>query len=666
MVNFTIDGKNVEVPIGTTVLEAAKGIEIQIPTLCNLTHLEPYGGCRLCVVEVEGVHSLQTSCTLQVRENMVIRTDTEKVRAARKFILTMLFSDRNHLCPYCVVGSGDCELQKAAYQSGMTHWPLQPFWKPMEIDASHQYFIRDPNRCIMCRRCVRSCGDLVGNYTLGVKGRGADAQIIADLGSPLGESSCISCGTCVQVCPTGSIFDRWSAYRGQLDDLKETRTICIGCSLGCGIQVLTSDNHLIRIEGDWEAPVNKGLICKIGRFLQLDDQRERILSPLVRKDGELVSETWDKALEMVAERLKPLIGNKENEVDGIAAMVSTRLPIEAINFFKEIFSENSGSSMVTTTEEGKFISSQSELPISLGKPLDERIDIINDADCVILINSDLKNDHEVISFFIKRNVSKGQKLIVIDQIKNPLADIAAHELYPANGSISDVLKCLLAAMAELGLAKSNLEDQPKEFLEHTSVHVGIETENFYDIAKTISAAENPIIIFKEETGKDQYSDTLIEFSLKSRILQENGKGLISIKGQASSLAAAQFKLDKPFQIDGHQVVYIALGDEEQPQDIVKKLEGVPFLIVQASHYSKLTSMADIILPVETWAEQEGHFLNMEGRLQKSNKSLSAPEMVWPNEGVFRALAAHLGIGSKCRGNWRENLDQGTSTKVFTT
>jgi predicted molibdopterin-dependent oxidoreductase YjgC len=131
------------------------------------------------------------------------------------------------------------------------------------------------------------------------------------------------------------------------------------------------------------------------------------------------------------------------------------------------------------------------------------------------------------------------------------------------------------------------------------------------------------------------------------------------------LAAAQLHLDKPFHIDGHQVVYIALGDEEPTPNLSEELEDVPFLIVQASHYSDLTSIADVILPVETWAEQEGHFLNMEGRLQKSNKSLSAPENIWPNEGVFRALAAHLGIGSKIRGNWRENLNQSTFTIMKT-
>lgn len=192
MVNITLDGKQIEVAEGTTVLKAARSANIEIPTLCDHPQLTPYGGCRLCLVEVEGMRTLQPSCTLPVMNNMVVHTDTPKTRDARKFILNMLFSERNHFCPYCQVSGGDCELQNAAYHEGMTHWALQPNWKPYPVDASHPYIIMEPNRCILCRRCVRACGELVGNFTLGFEERGANSNLIADLGVPLGESSCIS------------------------------------------------------------------------------------------------------------------------------------------------------------------------------------------------------------------------------------------------------------------------------------------------------------------------------------------------------------------------------------------------------------------------------------------------------------------------------------------
>jgi formate dehydrogenase major subunit len=164
--------------------------------------LKPFGGCRLCLVEVEGARTLQPSCTLPVNEKMVVLTSTSKVKAARKFVLTLIFSDRNHFCPYCQVSGGDCELQNSALDEGMSHWPFQPNWQHFNVDATHEYFVMDHNRCILCHRCVRACNQLVGNSTLGIEERGASSMLVADTGVPLGESSCVACGTCVSVCPT--------------------------------------------------------------------------------------------------------------------------------------------------------------------------------------------------------------------------------------------------------------------------------------------------------------------------------------------------------------------------------------------------------------------------------------------------------------------------------
>jgi formate dehydrogenase major subunit len=252
MVTLTIDGNQVEVPEGTTVLEAAEKLGIKVPRLCHHPSLKPYGGCRLCMVEVEGARILQPSCTLPVSKNMIVRTDTPKVREARKFVLSMLFSERNHFCMYCQATDGDCELQCAAYEQGLTHWPLTPNYSPYALDASHKQIFIDNNRCILCRRCVRVCGDMVGNFTLGFEERGANSFLVADYGLPLGESSCISCGACVQICPTGALMDRGSAYQGRETDLNSSASVCTECSIGCQRYVRTRDNRLVRIDGVWE------------------------------------------------------------------------------------------------------------------------------------------------------------------------------------------------------------------------------------------------------------------------------------------------------------------------------------------------------------------------------------------------------------------------------
>ncbi len=341
MYHLKIDDKEIDVPQGTTVLNAARMAEIDIPTLCDHPNLEPYGGCRLCLVEVEGARTLQPSCTLPVVNDMVVHTSTEKVKSARKFVLSMIFSERNHFCPFCQVSGGDCELQNSAYNEDMTHWPIQPNWQPFEVDASHPFFILDNNRCILCRRCVRACGELVGNFTLGMEERGSKTLLVADLGIPLGSSSCISCGTCVQICPTGALIDRWSAYRGHESDVTKTETICVGCSIGCGIEVISRNNNFIRVDGNWNAEVNGGVLCEIGRFYPLDEKRERIATPLIRKNGTLKAATWDEAISVISEKFNPFIGKKD---DGIAAIASTRLPVEALYAFKQLFSEKFGSS----------------------------------------------------------------------------------------------------------------------------------------------------------------------------------------------------------------------------------------------------------------------------------------------------------------------------------
>src|SRR5512134_561366 len=152
MVQITINDRQIEVPEGTTVLRAAELAGIQIPRLCEHKELTPYGGCRLCIVEVQGVRVPMASCTLPVNNGMVVNTDTEALKKSRKFILSMLFSERNHFCPFCQVSGGDCELQNAAYAEEMTHWPIQPGWNNFVVDTSHPYFVLDNNRCIPCRR----------------------------------------------------------------------------------------------------------------------------------------------------------------------------------------------------------------------------------------------------------------------------------------------------------------------------------------------------------------------------------------------------------------------------------------------------------------------------------------------------------------------------------
>ncbi len=666
MVSLTINGKKVEVPDGTTVLRAAESAGITIPTLCDHKHLLPYGGCRLCLVEVEGARTLQPSCTLPVSNNMVVKTDTDKVREARKFVLTLLFSERNHFCMYCQVSGGDCELQNAAYGEGMTNWPLQPNWKGFPVDASHPYFVLEHNRCILCRRGVRACAELGGNFTLGIEERGSNSVLVADLGTPLGESTCISCGTCVQVCPTGALIDRQSAYQGREKDAQKIKTTCIGCSVGCGIEAIVRNNHLMRIEGDWDAPVNEGLLCEVGRFRPISEQHERILTPLVRKDGALKAATWEEALKALAAKMKPLAGKNGN---GVAALVSTRLPAEALAIFKEVFADQMQSQMVTSIEEGVPTAVQSEVARELGKTFEGKLDELNKTDAVLTFGVDLVGDHQVAGFFIKRAVPKGIKLVVADAAENKLNPIADIALKFKADSDYDLVMGLMAAVNELGNAKAKPGknyDLSKYSPDAVSKTCGVSAEAIRAAAKLLVEAKSPAFVYGNglNLSKDskETMKALIELGRMVGAIDDKHSALISIKGKANSLASALMGLDKPFEINKQQAVFLALGDDIPSQRLMQKLEKAPFLAVMASYTSPATAKADVVLPVEMWTEQEGHYLNLDGRLQEAHKVVAAPEGVLSNVDALQKVSEALGYKSKA--DWKKALKSGTAAVLI--
>jgi formate dehydrogenase major subunit len=648
MVHVTIDGQTLEVPHGTTVLEASKSAGIHIPTLCHFEHLLPYGGCRLCMVEVEGARVLQPSCTLPVFNDMVVRTNTPQIKEAREFILTMLFSERNHFCRYCQVSGGDCELQNAALDEGMDHWPIPPIWEPYPVDASHPYFVLDHNRCILCRRCIRACGELVGNYTLGSAERGAETMVVADNGVPLGESTCIRCGTCISVCPTGALINRQSAYRGRIVDADHTKSICVGCSVGCGIELVTRDNQLLEINGDWDAPANTGLLCELGRFTPIYEERQRLTSPLVRKDGQLKTATWGEALSLIAAQFKPLAD--QNGV-GLAALASTRLSAESLALFKELFVDRLHAGTVASVEE--YFTSSAELDRE-NPDLVGSVEDIKQSDCVFVFGADLFQSHQVAGFFIKRNLPDKTKLIVIDPADNGMDQQALFTLKPKKGGDADLLLGLIAGINTLELSRNKNGYDLDEFtLARVSASTGIAEAEILNACRALGMAEKPVLIYGKGLTGSFTGDSAESIRLLIDLAEMTGAKMISPRGRANSLAAEAYGLANRFSPGGRHAVFVALGDDRISQRQIQLLEEAPFLAVQASYASQLTAMADVVLPVKNWTEQDGHYLNMEGRLQQTHKALLAPEGIRSNVEVLTEIADVLGY--KLQTSWETAL-----------
>jgi bidirectional [NiFe] hydrogenase diaphorase subunit len=203
-----IDGEDISARAHQTILEAAREHELSIPTLCHLDGLSDVGACRLCLVEVKGSNRLLPACVTRVEEGMDVTTRSERLAKYRRMILELLFAERTHICSICVA-NGHCDLQGLAQAQGLTHVQFPYRYNKLPVDASHERFVVDHNRCILCTRCVRVCDEIEGAHTWDVMGRGIESMVITDLRQPWGESdTCTSCGKCIQVCPTGALFEK--------------------------------------------------------------------------------------------------------------------------------------------------------------------------------------------------------------------------------------------------------------------------------------------------------------------------------------------------------------------------------------------------------------------------------------------------------------------------
>jgi len=421
-VQITINGKPVVAQSGQTVIEAALSAGVDIPYLCYHPDLSNWGACRMCLVEVKGMRGLTTACTCPIYEGMIIQTETEKAVEVRKFVLELLFAERNHYCMFCQM-SGDCELQDAAYRYGLDHFTYPRPYEKLEVDASRKYFIMDQNRCILCMRCVRACDEIAANHTLNVRGRGSDSRVMADLNVPFGESTCTECGSCLQVCPTGALIDAKSAYGGREKDVTHTQTTCMQCNVGCQLDVVTRYARLLRVDGIFDAYPNHGLLCKDGRFDPLYDERQRVTTPLLRKDGKLTASSWEEALAVVARQLKA--GN----VEGLALSATSN---EALAAFAKLFAKADGKA-------GMLESNAPEL--SYGQPA--KIADILDADYIIVAGAQPLDYQRVIGYFIHRAADKGATVAVVTDGENTLSERA--QITVANADADQVAAAAVKA-----------------------------------------------------------------------------------------------------------------------------------------------------------------------------------------------------------------------------
>ncbi len=318
-VTITIDGMQIRAKEGMTVLQAALANGLYIPNLCNHPDLDPAGLCRVCVVKLDD-WKVTISCKLPVKDGMVISTEDPEVQQIRKSSVELIVANHPMTCLTCEADS-KCELQRVAHYVGVTPDGLKRYRRSVRqipMDTSNPFFDIDHSKCIMCGICVRTCDELQNINAIDYSQRGV-TSLIATLGNkPIADSRCESCGECVVRCPVAAL-----APKNTLEPMREVKSVCTYCGVGCGIQLGVRGDQIVSVSGDRENPVNKGSLCVKGRYgYKFINHPERLKTPLVRKNGELVESTWEEALGRIEENFS------QHKGEQFAALASARITNE--------------------------------------------------------------------------------------------------------------------------------------------------------------------------------------------------------------------------------------------------------------------------------------------------------------------------------------------------
>ncbi len=316
MARITIDGKSIEVADTSTILQAAKLLNIPIPTLCHHPKLTPFGGCRLCIVEVKGMPKPVTSCTTTVSNGMEVTTSSPYLQKLRKTVVELILSDHPNDCMICEK-AGDCTLQNLAYDYGIRENRFQGERRIYAKRDGNPFIERDLEKCVLCGRCVKVCDEIQGVEAIDFGYRGFNAKICTSYEQDL---DCEFCGQCVSVCPTGALTGKLWNKKGRKGHQTKVDTICPYCGTGCTVTAHVKDNEILKITSK-EQTLNEGWLCVKGRFgYRFVNSPERLTHPLIKKDGKFEETSWPEALDYVAKRLSEIkIGYGADAIGGLSS-----------------------------------------------------------------------------------------------------------------------------------------------------------------------------------------------------------------------------------------------------------------------------------------------------------------------------------------------------------
>ncbi len=662
---LTIDGQQVTVPVGATILEAAAELGIKIPTLCWLKKVSTTGACRICVVKVEGIERFMTACNTPVKEGITVTTSSPELEAARKKTLELMLVNHPLDCPICDA-AGECDLQdscyslkvdKNAYGADLERLPIRYDWKLLESD---------PNRCILCEKCVKVCREVVGREAIEVVDRGDNTIIDTKTRESL---ECDFCGNCIGACPTGTLISKPFKFRGRPWAFRVTAGVCSFCSSGCPIEYHVKDGRIERVTSSDDG-YNKGNLCINGRFgYAAFNSPDRLTSPLVRDGGGAQNKaTWDQALELVASRLKGLVTvSGGNAVAGIG---SPRVTNEENYLFQKFFRGALGSNNIDSEARLGYLPSQVIQWRMVGYSGGTTgMAAIEGAATVIVLGADLKAEspgfaYRVIQASTKNNAKvliAGSRATSMNKYANAfLQCVPGSEAWLAAGLAKAVLAGGVAGATELtGLETLKGSLEGLTFARIAEI-TGVSEADFLAAVSLINTAGPAAVIYGADIIRSADSATAVagavNLALLTGAVSEGGAGLYPLDEKNNSQgmldmgvspeylpgyhtyehAAATFNAawgttiptvagKDLFQIidaieSGEiKALYLMgtdplqyLPNRSRVRNALQKLE---LLIVQDLYLTEVATLAHVVLPAATGGEKAGSFTSVDNRIQ---------------------------------------------------
>jgi formate dehydrogenase alpha subunit len=694
-ITITLDGVAVSGYPGMTILELARESGVEIPTLCYEPYLAPVGACRLCLVENEQSGALVAACATPIAPGMVIATRSPRVIERRRVIIQLLLASHPDSCLVCDKGNR-CKLRQIAAELGVGLVELQRIPQAATIEEVNPFIERDLSKCILCAKCIRVDQELVVEGAIDYIGRGFASRPATVNSTPLEQSECTFCGSCVAVCPTGALMEKERAYGGTTS--RSVDSVCPFCGCGCSLSLEVKDNHLVRVIPGTASPVNRGTLCVRGSYgCDFVHSPERLTTPLAKVNGEFEPVSWEQALERVAGEFNRI--KEKHSADSLAVLGSSKCTNEENYLLQRLARAVIGTNNIDNGSRLYSSARRLGLERSAGIPATPNsLEVLEQAGVIMVIGADPTVSAPAVGYAIKRAVRyHGARLLLIDPRQTKLAQFAHLWLRPQPGTDVALVNGLAQAMIEENLFdKKFVANKTKNFAElaqslekYTPEYVaeitGVPAQDMVLAARLFASAESAAIVYGN--GITQHvggADGVLALANIARLTGSTG-GIFALQRESNARGAGDMGSLPDFlpgyqgiddtqargKFEEHWGVRLPAGSGLTALEMIEQankgslkamlivgenpaasfpdsslvrdaLVGLDFLVVADMFLTETARLAEVVLPSASFAEKEGTFTNFEGRVQKLNRAIEPVGDSRPDWAIVLELARYMG------------------------